>query len=145
MLVVRAGGRVCALPLANVLETTRPLPVEPLAGAPPFVAGVTVVRGVAAPVVTLNSILDAPADGAPARFVRLQVGERTVCLAVDEVRGVIAPDEAAVLPLPPLLDGARAQAVEALGTLDRALLVVLAAGRLVPEELFARLAAGETP
>ncbi len=33
-----------------MLETMRPLPVEPMAGTPPFMLGISVVRGVAMPV-----------------------------------------------------------------------------------------------
>jgi len=51
LLLFRIGGRLCALRLESVLETMRPLPVEPMAGTPPFVLGISIVRGVAMPVV----------------------------------------------------------------------------------------------
>ena len=61
VLAMRAGDRVCAVPLAHVSEVMRPLPIEPLAGAPPFVPGLAIVRGKATPVVDLTAVL---ADGA---------------------------------------------------------------------------------
>jgi len=34
LLLFRSGGRLCALRLESVRETTRPLPIEPIAGTP---------------------------------------------------------------------------------------------------------------
>jgi purine-binding chemotaxis protein CheW len=38
-LVCRVATRICALPVGVVIETLRPLPLEPIAGAPAFVTG----------------------------------------------------------------------------------------------------------
>jgi hypothetical protein len=45
--VVRVGARVCALPLHHVVETMRPLPIDPVVGTPAFISGVSVIRGIA--------------------------------------------------------------------------------------------------
>jgi len=156
VLLVRAGARVCALPIADVAETMRPLPTVPLAGTPPYVAGAAIARGVAAPVVNLDALLagsagspgspgsDVPGDriGANARYVRLRCGGRSALLAVDAVVGVsrLASREG---DAPPLLSAAAGGVVESLGALDGALLLVLRASRLVPEEAFRAIAAGE--
>jgi purine-binding chemotaxis protein CheW len=47
--------------------------------------------------------------------------------------------------MPPLLREARADVVEAIGILDAQLLLVLRASRLVPEEVWQTLSAGEMP
>ena len=150
VLLVRAGARICALPIADVAETMRPLPTVPLAGTPPYVAGAAIARGVAAPVVNLDALLagsagsDVPGDriGANARYVRLRCGGRSALLAVDAVVGVsrLASREG---DAPPLLSAAAGGVVESLGALDGALLLVLRASRLVPEEAFRAIAAGE--
>ena len=44
-LVSRVATRLCALPVGAVIETMRRLPVEPIAGAPAFIAGLAIVRG----------------------------------------------------------------------------------------------------
>ncbi len=90
----RVGACVCAIPVEHVAETMRPLPVERLAGLPPFVLGVSVVRGIPQPVVDAARMLDV-ATVAPGRFVALRVGARGVILAVEAVLGVRAlpPDE----------------------------------------------------
>ena len=141
VLVARARGRLCALPLPQVVETMRPLPVTPLAGAPAFVRGLCVIRGEPLPVVDLAALLFGPAEDEPTRFVTLRVGERRVALATGEVIGVrTLPASGA--PLPPLL-AAGGDAVAALARLDGALLLVLSGARLLPEAAWA--AAGERP
>jgi purine-binding chemotaxis protein CheW len=131
VLLARARGRMCALPLACVVETMRPLPVTPLAGAPAFVRGLAVIRGEAVPVVDLAALLFGPAVEEPTRFVTLRVGDRRVALATGEVVGVRALPTAGA-PLPPLLDGSTA-ALAALGRLDGALLLVLEGARLLED------------
>jgi purine-binding chemotaxis protein CheW len=137
MLITTVGALRCVLPLSCVVETMRPLPIRPIAGAPAFVAGAAVIRGGAVPVVDVATLLGAP-PSAPARLVVVRAGDHHVALAVDAVEGIHdGPD--AFLSLPPLLSRAGASAVTALGTLDRHLLVVLEAAQIVPDALWATL------
>jgi purine-binding chemotaxis protein CheW len=133
VLLVRAGSRLCALPLACVVETLRPLPTSPLAGTPASVSGVAVVRGEPTPVVDLDALLGSPGGAPPARFVIVRLGERRAALAVTEVVGLQELPEGGDVAGAPLLDGAAEGAVAALRSRDDALLVVLAAARLVPD------------
>lgn len=126
----RVGSRHCALPLGAVSEIMRPLPIEPLAGAPDFVLGLSIVRGSPVPVVDGASLLGAPGE-APARFVLLKAGARRVALAVGAVLGIRPLPEASLGPLPPLLREARAEAVTAVGLLDGDLLLVLRSGHVL--------------
>jgi purine-binding chemotaxis protein CheW len=136
-LLCRVRDVLCALPLAHVGETMRPLAVEPIAGAPAFVRGVSVVRGRATPVVDA-AFLICGEPSAPSRFVTLLPGDRAVMLAVDEVVGLASlPDGLA--PFPSLIQNERVAAVAATGALDGALLVVLDATRVVPAEVWATL------
>jgi purine-binding chemotaxis protein CheW len=144
-LLCRVHRVLCALPLAQVSETLRPLPIEPLAGAPGFVCGVSLLRGVPVPVVDLGLLLGTE-QVRPTRFVALRAGARSVALAVGSVLGVRSLAGAGVRELPPLLQAAGSDAVQALGRLDRELLLVLESGRLVPDALFAQLdAEGRRP
>ena len=54
-LLVRAGGRLCAVPLPQVVEVVRALPIDAIPGAPAFVRGLTIVRGRAVPVASAGS------------------------------------------------------------------------------------------
>jgi purine-binding chemotaxis protein CheW len=134
VLLVRAGGRVCALRVDAVIETMRPLPVSPLADVPRFVAGVAVVRGEPVPVIALGAFLGDVEAAPPSRFVTVRAGATTAALAVDAVEGLapLRADDAARLPA---VADACAGAIEALGARDADLVVVLRAARLVPDEV----------
>lgn len=123
------------------METLRPLPVEPLAGAPDFVLGVAILRGMPVPVVDAARLLGAASTTGtgPARFVSLRVGERSIALAVDAVEDVRVLGPAELAELPPLLREARAEVLEALGRLDADLLLVLRSAALVPANVWAQL------
>ena len=137
-LLCRVDTRLCALPLESVIEMTRPLPVEPVAGAPDFVLGLSVVRGSAVPIVDAGRLLSGGRSPL-SRFVILRVRERRVGLAVDAVLGVRSLQARSLEELPPLLRSAAADVVEAIGTLDSELLMILRAVRIVPEELLAAI------
>jgi len=136
--VFHAGTWLCGLPLGSVVETMRPLAVQSLPGLPSFVLGLSVIRGVPTPVVDVSALLRGAAVDAPTasvgRFVTVLAGGRPVALAVSSVVGVRGLESAALRACPPMLGGASAGVIEAVGTLDAELLVVLRAGRLVPEE-----------
>jgi purine-binding chemotaxis protein CheW len=139
-LICRVQTRLYALPLTHVVETLRPLPVEPLAGAPDFVCGVCLIRGEPCPVIDAARLLGATAkatttDGPSARFVTVLAGPHQVALAVDGVQGVRPVPPAVLRELPPLLKEASSEAVATIGRLDAHLLVVLRGGRLLPEAL----------
>lgn len=132
VLIVRAGSLCCALPLAHVVETMRPQPLQALRAAPDVVLGVATIRGVATPVVDLAAVL----TGEPApvrRLVTLKTEAGPAALAVSDVIGASDLDELATEPLPPLLADARADAVASLARLDGALVVVLEGAQVIPD------------
>jgi len=144
VLVVMVGARACAFPLQHVAETMRPLPIEPIAGTPGFVRGVAVIRGLPTPVVDLKALLE-NSDNSPSygRFVTLKYDARRVVIGVDSVVGLRNLDSAQLAELPPLLRDVTADLIESFGTLDAQLLLVLHAARIVPDEVWATLAAAE--
>jgi purine-binding chemotaxis protein CheW len=143
-LLCRVDSRLCALPLAQVVETMRPLPVDPVAGLPGFILGLSIIRGIPVAVVDGRALLGG-GDGGPraSRFVIVRAGDHHVALAVDEVIGVheIAVDS--VRDLPPLVKAAHGDAVSALGALDAELLVVLEGARMLSDDAWATLGARE--
>lgn len=143
-LIVTVGTRACAIPLEHVGETMRPLAIEPIAGSPDFVRGVSVIRGAPIPVVDLRALLEnGNRSAAFGRFVTVKLGERRVALGVEGVAGVRNLDSTQLGDLPPLLRDVDAGLIEAIGTRDAQLLVVLRTARVVPEEVWATLATGE--
>jgi len=134
-LICRVRKRLCALPLEHVIETLRPLPVEPVAGAPAFVRGLSVIRGMPLPVVDAARLFG-DEDAQPERFVTLVAGTRRIALAVDSVLGVRSISRDALHALPPLLHEAGDDVIASIGLLDAELLLVLRSARLLPAELF---------
>ena len=142
-LLVRVGTQLCALPLENIEETMRPQPVHAVAGAPSFVRGIAVIRGVPVPVVDAASVLGEEASR-PTRFVTLRTGERRVAFAVHQVLGVTGIDRKAISDLPPLLARASVDVVSAIGTLDAEMLLVLRSAKLVPETVWTEIETGDS-
>ena len=134
VLLFDSQSRTCALPLSDVVEIMRPLPIEPVAGAPTFVRGVSVVRGQPIPVVDLAVLLAGRSEGSPGRFVVVRSGERRIALAVDSVQGKREIDPAALESLPTLLGTAPSEIGESVGLLDQRLLTCLRAGRVLFDE-----------
>ena len=139
LLMVRARSRRCGLPLGDVIETMRPLAIEPVAHVPAFVLGVAVVRGSAVPVIDLGALLGLPEAAVAGRFVTVRAGSRVVAVQVESVDGVHHMDPAQLLASPPLLRDARSEHVASLATLERELLTVLDGARLVPDEVWSAL------
>lgn len=140
MVLVRAGSCLCAIPTSSVIETMRVLPIQPVEGAPAFVRGVAVIRGAPLPVVDLGAMLGVGGGGDGGRLVTIRVDPgRALALLVDAVVGVEALDESRLEAPPPLLAGAFADRVEALGALDGRALAVLGAARILPEEAWRAL------
>jgi chemotaxis signal transduction protein len=121
------------LPLAHVIEIFRPLPIQAVGEAPAFVMGLSRVRGLPVPVIDLNLLLGQEPEEDAKRFVHLQVSERRLALAVDEVLGLHEVPESASEELPPLL-AAGSPAVKALASLDGALLLLLGHVYFFPPE-----------
>ena len=142
-IIVGLNSCVCAVPLTHVIETMRPLPVEPISGVPSFVQGISIIRGIPTPVVDLGAILGTPGERAE-RFVSLRVGDKQVALSVNAVLGVRDLDAIMTMrELPPLLQRASKDVVETIGTLDEQVLMVLRAGWELPDEVWQTMTAQE--
>jgi purine-binding chemotaxis protein CheW len=143
-MLCRVGARLCILPLSCVVETMRPQPVEAVVGAPPFVSGLAVIRGLPTPVVDARRLLGADEHSPPTRFVTLKVGARSVALAVDAVIGIRPLAGLSTDALPPLL-GQTDGPASAVGAVDRELLQVLQEARLIPAAVWAVLEQHQVP
>jgi purine-binding chemotaxis protein CheW len=135
-LVLSAGSDLCAVPTDDVVEIMRALPVKPLPGLPPFLKGLSIIRGAPVPVVDLDCLL--ALDGCPAltRFVTLKAGPRRIALLVEAILGVQAIDLNAFQETPPLLQAVKADFVQAIAAIDKQLLLLLRPIRVIPPSLW---------
>lgn len=134
-LLCRAGPPLCALPLGHVIEVMRTLPIEPIAGAPLYLRGLSIIRGTPTPIVD-TAFLCCGQTAPFHRLVTVRAGTRMAALAVDTVVGVREIETAD--PLPPLLREAMSGVVSMIGRLDTELLLFLRTARIVPKELLER-------
>jgi purine-binding chemotaxis protein CheW len=139
VLLIRSHRWFCALPIAHVVETFRPRPVERVAGAPAFVRGVAVVRGKTVPVVDPGVLLGGVRETPGGRFVAVRTPNGLVALEVDETVGVRELSASDLSAAAPLLQGALAGLVTSMAALDGELLAVLDCAHLVDGELLDKL------
>lgn len=139
-LLLRGGKLMCGVPISDVIEVMRCMPVVTISNLPPFVMGLSVIRGDRVPVVDLCELLGAEGEhSGRTRLVTLRVGSRVVALAVDSVIGIREFERSLLAKVPPLLTSAHPEALAAIGLLDRELLLVLDESRMVPDEILAEL------
>jgi purine-binding chemotaxis protein CheW len=112
-LVFGVGRLLCALPLTAVVETVRPLPVQPAVGGGGVLLGVAVIRGGAVPVVDTARVLGDP-GAEPTRFVTVETAAGIVAFATGAVLGVRAIQRSAAHAG----GGGEGSPVEAVGVLD---------------------------
>lgn len=136
-LFFRARDKLCALPIEHMVETLRPASLKPLADAPGFVLGISLIRGAIVPVVDAGAMLGADQAPAPTRLIVLRLGGRAVALAAEAVLGVRDIPRASLQALPPLLRSSQDAMLSAIGRLDRELLFVLGLGRIFDQSLSA--------
>lgn len=135
ILLVRSLRWYCAFPVATVRETCRPLPLQSVQGVPPFVRGVSVIRGVSTPVLHLGMMLSDEAYRPGQRFVNAVVSSRPVAFEVDEVLGVRRLSRTQLAATQPLVQGALTTRIDMLSVLDGELLAWLDTTKLVENEL----------
>jgi purine-binding chemotaxis protein CheW len=131
VLIAKVGALTCAIPIALVVETMRPLPVEPLGRGAAYVRGVAIIRGTPTVVIDTANLLATTSTGTK-RFVIVQTADRRAALMVDEV--VEIRSLGVLGTLPPLIASASGETITAIGALDAGLIVLLEAARLLPAE-----------
>ena len=114
-------------------------PGAPFPDAPPFVAGISIIRGKPTPVIDVATLLSESAI-APARIIVVRTnGERRIGLAVEEVIGIRNVPPSLLSELPPLFGDKSSANVATLGALDGELLLILETARLVPDEVWSEV------
>lgn len=140
-LVFRADTHLAAIGLEHVTEVLRPLPVEGLAGVPPYVRGICVLRGRPVPVVDIGLLLGGErvaGDVHAARFVGVRTGPQTAVLAVDTVVGI---RDVPMERLHDLSSVTGSVACTAVGAIGREPLLLLETGRVIPDSVWDALEA----
>jgi purine-binding chemotaxis protein CheW len=136
-LLCRDGAHQFALPVPHVIETMRMLPIKSLAGAPPMVRGICIIRGAPTPVVDSALMFNEPPTQSE-RLVTVRTGKRTIAFAAQAVLGVQTIGADALERLPPLLSNV--QTIAAMRALDGELVFLLQTARIIPDDVLDRCA-----
>ncbi len=137
--LLRCRGHGCAVPVEHAIETMRALPRTTVSGVPPWLLGISIVRGSPCPVVDLGCLLDGGRPTAPPRYLVVRAGAQRIALAVDAVTGVRHLDDSRLARLPALLQPAREHGLDGVTVVDGELLEVLESSRILPPDLFVLL------
>ena len=140
-LLCRAGSQLCAVPLSDVIEVMRALPIRPVSRCPQYVRGLCMIRGAPVPVVDTGLLVANRATECE-RLIAVRTGSRTVALAAEAVLGIWAIGADKLSRLPPLLGDGATDTIAAIGSLDAELLFFLQTTRIVPEDVFDHLVLG---
>ncbi len=134
-LVFQAGPLYCALPLDEVVETLRPLDTRPLAGTPPSVRGLTILRGAPAPVIDVTRLLTGT-SGEIERYIAVRAGRGPIACATGPVLGVreieVQPPEGPAA----IFTGVSKALIAGVGSIGSDPLLLLRGIRTVPDEVW---------
>jgi purine-binding chemotaxis protein CheW len=121
------GDVVYAVGISSVREIVNPVPLTELPHAPPAVAGVMDHRGEVVPVVDLRARFGLPpnVDARRSKWILVDVGGRTVGLAVDRVTDVFGTAGSDIKPAPTLGRGDDERGIVGVTKHDGALVFVL--------------------
>lgn len=134
-LLCRVSRQLHAIPIEHVIEVMRMLPIEPVASAPSYVRGVSIVRGVPTPVVD-TGLLTGGTETLARRLVEIKTEGRVIALVVEDVLGIRTLQSSRCGELPPLLRDVASETIAGIGTLDTSLLLILRLAKVVPEGFF---------
>jgi purine-binding chemotaxis protein CheW len=98
LLLWRAGATRCAAPIERLREVLPALPLTVLPGAPGPVLGVANVRGTLVTVVDGRRIIGESESAVPDATILVDLGGRSVGLAVDSVEDLVEVDDSELAP-----------------------------------------------
>jgi purine-binding chemotaxis protein CheW len=99
LLLWRAGATRCAAPIERLREVLPVLPLTVLPGAPAAVLGVANVRGTLVTVVDGRRIIGESESVVPDATILVDLGGRSVGLAVDSVEDLVEVEDSELAPL----------------------------------------------
>ena len=132
-LIVSASEQRYALPLADIAEIMRPLPLQKIGASITGVLGVSRIRGNVVPVIGLANLISQAAPE-PARFVSMRSRRRKFALAVDSVIGVYELETTNAQELPALVQAV--PGIQKAAELNHELVFYIEPIHLVPEAVW---------
>jgi purine-binding chemotaxis protein CheW len=127
LVVFRLGDDFFAMLIANVNEIIRLQKITPVPKAPPFVEGVTNLRGRVIPVIDLRKRfgVEPKPDGHMARIIVVEQGERLMGMMVDAVDEVLTVPSNTIEPVDEMVVSVDSQFLSGIVRLEDRLIIML--------------------
>lgn len=127
LVIFRLGGEDFGVPISQVREINRLVPITAIPKAPPSVLGVINLRGKVIPVISLRERFGFDKESADdaTRIVVSEVGGQIVGFVVDAVTEVLRLDDASIEPAPESAAGVDSHFIRGIGKLSDRLVIVL--------------------
>lgn len=146
-LTVKIGNKYASINIQDINETLRPLTLEAFANLPSFILGLSTIRGIQTPVMSLKKFLEgthqennnSSNEVKKLIWVTLKVNGLQVAIEVDSISGIFEIPTDALQNMPPLLAHAHSDSIALCGMLDNNLLLILQSTRLIPKEVWQKL------
>ncbi|NOZ68080.1 MAG: hypothetical protein GXP46_02230 [Deferribacteres bacterium] len=120
------------IPILTVREILKMPAVTELPQLPPYIKGVTNIRGSIIPIINLKSLLNAPGDeNTSDTVIVISAGKVAFGIIVDSITGVIKADGSSIEP-PERFAGNGAEHVQGVAKINGKLIVLLDTGKLLP-------------
>lgn len=127
LVVFRLGEDYFAMPIANVNEIIRLQKITPVPKAPPFVEGVTNLRGRVIPVIDLRKRFGvaSQADGQFSRIIVVEQDARLLGMMVDAVDEVLTVPSSSIEPVDEMVVSVDSQFLSGIVRLEDRLIILL--------------------
>lgn len=145
VIVFRLDGEEFAVSVGQVGSIERIMPITRVPGTPPFIKGVTNLRGVVTPVIDLKSRFrnQTTKFTDSSRIIIIYLDELTVGIIVDEANDVIDIPEQTIEPQPEVINSVEADYISGVAKIDKRLLILLDLEKVLNREEVSKLQAME--
>jgi purine-binding chemotaxis protein CheW len=143
MVVFELADEHYGLDIATVEGIIKLQPITKMPHTPPFVEGVTNLRGTIVPVIDLRKRFDLPHqdETAESRIVVVYMDKSKVGMTVDGVSQVLRINSEAIEPPPPMATTVHSAFIKGIAKLDNQLVILLDLNKVLSHEEFSSLQA----
>lgn len=127
LVVFSLAGEDFGVPIAQVREINRLVPITAVPKAPQSVLGIINLRGKVIPVISLRDRFgfEVVSNDEATRIVVSELAGQTVGFVVDAVTEVLSLNDTSIEPAPESVSGVDATFIKGIGKLDNRLIIVL--------------------
>jgi purine-binding chemotaxis protein CheW len=126
-ILFQMGNEYYGLPISQVKEIIKPLPITRFPKSPPYVEGVIDLRGKILPIINLRILfgLQPLPITEDSRFVDVQLGNLSIGIIVDSVSEVVRISRQQIEPAPPIVAGVEGKYLTGIARVEDRLILLL--------------------